>query len=81
MGMRDWGSWINYLLEQMEVEAKRRGKHQEFIKMVEDLHKTPVPMPKGDMEFVYPGNHFGRWLCIFNALAWGAIILFVWGAK
>ncbi len=31
---------MTYLLEQMEGEAERRGKHQEFIKMVEDLHKT-----------------------------------------
>ena len=29
----DWGWWVKYLLEQMEAEAKRRGKQTEFYKM------------------------------------------------
>ncbi|MHA2402320.1 MAG: hypothetical protein ACXADH_04950 [Candidatus Kariarchaeaceae archaeon] len=34
---RDWGGWVIYLLEQMEVEAKRRMKSGNFEEMIEKL--------------------------------------------
>ena len=33
----DWGGWVIYLLEQMEAEAKRRGKASEFEGMVKKI--------------------------------------------
>jgi hypothetical protein len=27
---RDWGEWVQYLLEQMEVEAQRRVMHRDY---------------------------------------------------
>ena len=33
----DWAGWVVYLLEQMEAEAKRRGKHGDFGEMLRTL--------------------------------------------
>lgn len=37
---QDWGWWVNYLLEQMEPEAKRRGKYGDFEKLLELMCKN-----------------------------------------
>jgi hypothetical protein len=39
MGMRDWGGWVTYLLEQMGEEAQRRGKRAEFEQMLKNLRQ------------------------------------------
>ena len=33
----DWGWWVIYLLEQMEVEARRRGMHVNYKEMLRSL--------------------------------------------
>jgi len=45
------------------------------------LEQLGVPMPKGDMEFEYPGKWFGRTLFICNLITWGSILLFIWWAN
>jgi len=35
----DWGGWVNYLLEQMEAEATRRGKRSSYMDMLRPLRK------------------------------------------
>ena len=32
---RDWGGWVFYFIEQMEAEAKRRGKDSDFERILE----------------------------------------------
>lgn len=32
--LSDWDWWVSYLLEQMEQEAYKRGKHVEFEEML-----------------------------------------------
>ena len=34
---KDWGWWVKYLLEQMEIEAERRIKHPEYEIMLKSL--------------------------------------------
>ena len=34
---RDWGWWVSYLLEQLDEEAERRGKKDEFARMLKAL--------------------------------------------
>ena len=34
---QDRAGWVTYLLEQLEVEAQRRGKQAEFVKMMKSL--------------------------------------------
>lgn len=34
---QEWGWWANYLLEQMEAEAKRRGMHRSYLAMLRTL--------------------------------------------
>ena len=34
---RDWGGWVMYLLEQLEPEAKRRAKRDDFKLMIQDF--------------------------------------------
>jgi hypothetical protein len=34
---QEWGWWVNYLLERLEGEAKRRGKRDDFKLMLQDL--------------------------------------------
>ena len=36
---QDWGGWVIYQLEQMEVEAERRGKRVEFDDMIHSLYR------------------------------------------
>ena len=33
----DWGGWVAYLLEQMEIEARRRGTHDIYKEMLRSL--------------------------------------------
>jgi hypothetical protein len=33
----DWGGWMQYFLEQMEEESKRRVKHLDFERMLKSL--------------------------------------------
>ena len=33
----DWAGWVAYLLEQMEGEAKKRGKHNSYLEMLRTL--------------------------------------------
>jgi len=35
----DWGGWVKYLLEQMEAEAKRKGRQDDFKQFLESLRK------------------------------------------
>ena len=35
----DWGGWLAYLVEQMGVEAKRRGKQVEFEQLLRSLRQ------------------------------------------
>ena len=35
--MRDWGGRVTYLLEQMEAEAQRRGRHPEYGEILKNL--------------------------------------------
>ena len=35
----DWGWWVGYLLEKMEVEAKRRGKKANFDEMMRSFQE------------------------------------------
>ena len=37
----DWAGWVIYLLEQLEVEAERRGKSAVFGEMYKCLKKHP----------------------------------------
>ena len=34
---QDWAGWINYLLERLEGEAKRRGKRDDYKLMLRNL--------------------------------------------
>lgn len=36
---QDWDGWMNYLLEQMGAEAKRRGKQTDFDEMLRLLQQ------------------------------------------
>ena len=36
---QDWGWWVNYLLEQMEAEAERRGKQVHFDDMLKSFQQ------------------------------------------
>ena len=36
---RDWGWWVSYLLEQLDEEAERRGKKDEFARMLKALRQ------------------------------------------
>jgi hypothetical protein len=35
---QDWGGWVEYLLERLEGESKRRDKKEEFGRMLKDLY-------------------------------------------
>lgn len=50
---------------------------KDMQKVMKDIQKI-VPMPKNDLEFK---NRLGWWLCIFNGLVWGVLLLFIWGSK
>ena len=34
---QDWGGWVIYFIEQMEVEAKKRGKSGDYGEMLRSL--------------------------------------------
>jgi hypothetical protein len=36
---KDWGWWVNYLLEQLEVEARRREMHVNYKEMLRSSQK------------------------------------------
>ena len=35
---KDWAWWVSYLLEQLEEEAKKRGKPEDFEEMLKSLN-------------------------------------------
>ena len=37
---KDWAWWVSYLLEQLEEEAKRRGRGKDFERMVRLLQQN-----------------------------------------
>jgi hypothetical protein len=42
----DWGWWVMYLLDQMEVKAQRRVKHYNFEKMFKSLNEKIISATK-----------------------------------
>lgn len=38
----DWAWWVGYLLEQMELQAEKRGMHADFEEMLESLYDNLI---------------------------------------